>query len=213
MDYCPYVIPFENGSCRDTTREDGGIYGEKYGATSRCVEGNYVEIGNTPRTHAGCHEITCNDDGSLDILVGETTVVCPPEGGNLQINGFAGYLYCPSYEVVCGNNIVPCPEGCRGRGTCTDGACQCDAGFTGHSCGEKCHITCETCTGPNEDQCQTCKGVAVETDGVCDCSGALYDDESGDCVADCTTIAGKIELDGKCVNNPDPAISINFTDG
>jgi len=207
MDYCPYVVPFENGSCRDTTRGDGGLYGEKYGPTSRCVEGNYVEIGNYPRSHAGCHEITCNDDGTLDILVGETTVTCPPEGGSLQIDGFAGYLFCPDHAIVCGTNTVPCPEGCFGRGTCTDGACECEAGWTGISCGSKCHISCDTCSAAGEGKCLTCKGDATlnEDEGKCECA-SLYIPETGDCVADCGTTLEPDEEGVNCVVKTDAMV-------
>lgn len=208
MDYCPYIIPFESGDCRDETQIVNEAYGEKFCPECRCIEGNYVEIGNTPRSHAGCHKVTCNVDDTVTVQVGESEVICTADGGIMSVDGFAGYMECPNYAVVCGN-VIPCPEGCLAHGTCLNGVCQCNPGFTGNNCGHHCHFTCASCTSVASNACQTCKGDAIfdGVSGECHCNAA-YDPETGDCASDC--VPGKVVVNGACEWATEPMVEIEF---
>lgn len=142
LDYCPVVIPNEDGSCRDVFETNVKInkddYGEKAGDSSRCLEGTYVnQLGEvSTHFHAGCHKVTCQ--GSIaTIQVGREVVYCTPEGGQIEVRGYFGYMICPPSDILCRN--LPCVEGCHGRGKCKNGECTCESGYSGDYCQNTSH--------------------------------------------------------------------------
>ena len=48
-----------------------------------------------------CYPMSCTDT-SLTIKIKDQYVVCPREGGKVEINGnFQGYIHCPDYNLIC----------------------------------------------------------------------------------------------------------------
>ena len=136
-DYCPYVLPTNDGSCQDISQVATSIdtinYGESACTNCRCLEGTYVSQFSTLNTHyhAGCHEVTCEGDVAV-VHVGIQIVFCDPAGGISTIPGYDGYIICPVSNILCRN--LPCPFGCYGKGKCINGICSCNKGYSGTYC-------------------------------------------------------------------------------
>ena len=58
---------------------------------------------NEPR--AICHEILCSDK-SLTIKINSEYIVCPRQGGKVEIEGYNGFILCPDYNLICTGSIV-----------------------------------------------------------------------------------------------------------
>jgi hypothetical protein len=97
LDYCPVILPRVNGDCRNPANQPYGDekYSEKYGKSSRCIEGTFSPYGYYPILHGGCYEVTCRGDG-FDITIGTNTIACGknvhPEPNNTAegLEGFGG---------------------------------------------------------------------------------------------------------------------------
>jgi leishmanolysin len=125
LDFCPVVKPYWNGNCRDI-QEDGHAemdLGESTGYWSRCLEGNY-SLGET-RKHATCHTVDCSASNPI-ISIGNFTLICPSEGGNIAVPGYHGTITCPPRSQLC--REVPCVNNCHGYGYCDKGKCVCEDG-------------------------------------------------------------------------------------
>ena len=49
-----------------------------------------------------CHEISCNyDNETFTVNIGQTTIDCPTEGGEIEVEGYNGTIKCPPYNRVC----------------------------------------------------------------------------------------------------------------
>ena len=55
--------------------------------------------------HPMCYEIFCTSL-SLTIKIKDLYVVCPREGGNVEVEGFDGYVNCPDYNLMCTGTTV-----------------------------------------------------------------------------------------------------------
>jgi hypothetical protein len=133
VDYCPYIEPVPGGNCRghDYTETDlNSDYGEQACENCRCVEGTYSK-NNQARYHLGCHWIECEEDYTI-VHIGDETVECDSEGGEVKVPNYNGVLYCPKWEEVC--NPVPCMNACSGIGICKYGICECPDGSMGGDC-------------------------------------------------------------------------------
>ena len=84
------------------------ILGEKYGSNSFCALSNILpEIErekhksfiDSPR--AICYPMFCSSK-SLTIQIYDEFIVCPREGGKVQLSGkYSGYILCPDYNLIC----------------------------------------------------------------------------------------------------------------
>ena len=116
-DYCP--VNTRQISCRSNLFEPDSNIGETFCLNCRCIEGNFSLDGN--RTYfVGCHEITCYESYFI-VAIGNSNVNCTNEGELLKVDGFYGFLECPSINKVCGD--APCKNNCYG-GKCVNGTCE-----------------------------------------------------------------------------------------
>jgi len=151
------------GSCSSDTRSDGCKWfhgsesydceysgAESYarlpslqtfgrGKGSKCFTGTL----NTKKAGSQttfCFKPTCSGSGSgtaLTLNVGGKSVKCSKKG-TVSVSGYAGVINCPDPLTFCntvGQKI--CPRGCMGRGTCNEGVCECNKGYTGTDCALK----------------------------------------------------------------------------
>ena len=100
-------------------------FGEKYDNNSFCMMNNLVPnyISNNSFDnlnifgsvfHPMCFPSFCSSR-SLTIQIYDQFVVCPRQGGNIIVEGYTGYLYCPDYNLICTgtkmcNEIFDCIE-------------------------------------------------------------------------------------------------------
>jgi hypothetical protein len=70
------------------------------------------KYGNTD--NAICYLYDCDyKNQKLQVLVGNSYVICPQQGGYVVVPGYIGTLYCPKYDRVCTgiskcNNMIDC---------------------------------------------------------------------------------------------------------
>lgn len=132
LDYCPVVKQYKGGSCRglemDATDTDSD-YGEQICENCRCVEGTYSK--SSAHHHVGCHWIECEEDHTI-VHIGDEEVICPENGGEVEVPNYEGVLYCPMWTQVC--NPAPCMNACSGIGVCDRGVCKCPDGSMGGDC-------------------------------------------------------------------------------
>merc|ERR1739848_677732 len=69
--------------------------------------------------------------------IGGEFMQCPTNGGTVRFTGssFEGEIVCPRMDLACCSNR----NFCNNRGSCLNGACVCNQGFTGDSCEQVAH--------------------------------------------------------------------------
>ena len=82
---------------------------EKISDNSFCMMTNLVPKGkyklyNTV-FHPMCYETYCSSK-SLTIKINDLFVVCPRKGGNVEVEGFDGYINCPDYNLICTGTVL-----------------------------------------------------------------------------------------------------------
>jgi len=128
-----YDCESENGA--DFARlPDLQVFGREAG--SKCFSGTLSSRSSTSGT-SFCFKYSCVGSGSstqLEVQVGKNTITCTQEGPK-TINGYYGSINCPDPVTFC-NTVGKkyCPLNCTGRGTCMNGKCHCNEGFTGNDC-------------------------------------------------------------------------------
>ena len=55
--------------------------------------------------HPMCYETFCSSK-SLTIKINDLYIVCPRTGGNVEVEGYDGYLNCPDYNLICTGTVV-----------------------------------------------------------------------------------------------------------
>ena len=118
-DYCPVVIDFLSEDYYFGTNCMNGelYYGEKYypsslgfsiSENSICIQSSLVNSSDSSlryyngKKRAMCHEISCNyDNETFTVNIGQTTIDCPTEGGEIEVEGYNGTIKCPPYNRVC----------------------------------------------------------------------------------------------------------------
>ena len=111
---------FEDNSLTNGNFEE--ILGEKYGTNSFCALSSILPESESNKfssyinsLRAICYPMFCNSK-FLTIQVYEKYIVCPREGGKVEINGkYKGYLICPDYNLICTgtkvcNDMFDCVE-------------------------------------------------------------------------------------------------------
>ena len=78
--------------------------GEKYSDNSFCMMSNLVQNGDNSIYgtifHPMCFPSYCSSS-SLTILIYDQYIVCPKQGGNVEVEGYTGKLHCPDYNLIC----------------------------------------------------------------------------------------------------------------
>lgn len=64
---------------------------------------NYKYNYTAPR--AMCHEMFCSER-SLTIKINNNYIICPRQGGKVEIEGYFGFLLCPDYNLICTGSIM-----------------------------------------------------------------------------------------------------------
>ena len=64
---------------------------------------NYKYDFITPR--AMCHEMFCSDR-SLTIKINDEYIVCPRQGGKVEIDDYEGFILCPDYNLICTGSVM-----------------------------------------------------------------------------------------------------------
>jgi len=57
----------------------------------------------TPR--AMCHEMFCSDR-SLTIKINDKYIVCPRQGGKVELDNYNGFILCPDYNLICTGSTI-----------------------------------------------------------------------------------------------------------
>lgn len=93
--------------------------GEIMGENSFCAISSLIRNGDAAnfykdKIRATCYPMHCSTQ-SLTIKINKQYVVCPREGGLVEVNNYSGYLYCPKYDIICSgsvlcNNMFDCVE-------------------------------------------------------------------------------------------------------
>ena len=92
--------------------------GEKYSNTSFCIMSSLAPIGINKMYssvfHPMCYQVHCSSS-FLTIQINDDYIVCPRQGGNVELKGYNGKLHCPDYNLICTgtvicNNIFDCIE-------------------------------------------------------------------------------------------------------
>ena len=83
--------------------------GEKYSNTSFCVMSSLVPTGKYKMYgtvfHPMCYQMLCSSS-SLTIQINDDYIVCPREGGNVELVGYDGQLHCPDYNLICTGTVL-----------------------------------------------------------------------------------------------------------
>ena len=86
--------------------------GEKYSDNSFCMMTNLIPENSDSKTsmygtifHPMCYPSFCSSS-SLTVLIYDQYIVCPREGGNIEVRGYKGRLHCPDYNLICTGTVV-----------------------------------------------------------------------------------------------------------
>ena len=86
-------------------------FGEKYSDNSFCMMSSLVPKDKSEYSYFGtifhpmCFPVYCSSS-LLTVLIYNQYVVCPREGGNVELDGFTGKLHCPDYNLICSGTVV-----------------------------------------------------------------------------------------------------------
>ena len=86
-------------------------FGEKYSDNSFCMMSSLVPKEKNDYSYFGtifhpmCYPVYCSSS-SLTVLIYNQYVVCPRQGGNVELDGFTGKLHCPDYNLICSGTVV-----------------------------------------------------------------------------------------------------------
>ena len=113
-----YNQELENFELNHKNSEFPEELGEIYSNTSFCIMSsltptNKYKLYNTV-THPMCYKMHCSAT-TLTIQINNDFVICPKEGGNINVIGYDGYAHCPDYNLICTgthvcNDIFDCIE-------------------------------------------------------------------------------------------------------
>lgn len=146
MDYCPsYHNAISSCSTASTTTR-----GEKFGSTSKCLDGTLSSTGSAQAEGPACYELACTTSSGVVTQITVTALnsqqaICGQndKGATKSITGYAGTIICPdNYEIACETSPYSsytvdetgCVFQCRNGGQCIQGICNCTAGYSGTIC-------------------------------------------------------------------------------
>ena len=83
--------------------------GEKISDKSFCIMANIVPKGKyklyNSVFHPMCYPTYCSSK-SLTIQINNLYIVCPREGGNVEVEGYDGFVNCPDYNLICTGTVL-----------------------------------------------------------------------------------------------------------
>ena len=83
--------------------------GEKYSNTSFCIMSSLAPIGVNKMYssvfHPMCYQVHCSSS-FLTIQINDDYIVCPRQGGNVELKGYDGKLHCPDYNLICTGTVI-----------------------------------------------------------------------------------------------------------
>ena len=83
--------------------------GEKYSNTSFCIMSSLAPIGINKMYssvfHPMCYQVHCSSS-FLTIQINDDYIVCPRQGGNVELKGYNGKLHCPDYNLICTGTVI-----------------------------------------------------------------------------------------------------------
>mgnify|MGYP002623949311 FL=1 len=92
--------------------KDLGELKEVYSNNSFCILSEAYPASSTIKNkysgiiHPMCYEMFCTDK-LLEIKVINQYIVCPREGGKVEVTGdLQGYIYCPDYNLICTGSVM-----------------------------------------------------------------------------------------------------------
>ena len=141
-DSCRYQYPDVNYDCENPDATAYARYPsvESYGRleNSKCLTGTLSPTSSTAASISFCFKYKCVGTGlstTLRVYLNNVYYTCKYEG-TLQPAGYKGYINCPDPLTFCSTvGQAVCPRGCMGRGSCVDGTCVCNDGYSGKDCG------------------------------------------------------------------------------
>ena len=54
---------------------------------------------------AMCHEMICSDR-TLTIKINNEYIICPRQGGKVEVEGYDGFILCPDYNLICTGSVM-----------------------------------------------------------------------------------------------------------
>ena len=108
--FCPVVegpnsdTDYLPTSCRAGTSSFAPEFGEIIGNNSFCFISSLLPSSSTYDidSRPTCYRAECNKDtNQIVVYVGNSTFICPSEGGIVSATGFKGILTCPNYTEIC----------------------------------------------------------------------------------------------------------------
>jgi hypothetical protein len=83
--------------------------GEKYSNKSFCIMSSLAPIGTNKMYssvfHPMCYQMHCSSS-FLTVQINDDFIVCPRQGGNVQLKGYDGHLHCPDYNLICTGTVL-----------------------------------------------------------------------------------------------------------
>jgi len=107
-DYCPFVRPYSNGFCTDTSMQTSYITGDAAGPNSKCYMSRIsivpltvvVDVPAVPL----CYPTVCLSSERLAVKIGSYWTECPSNKTLTKVHGYFGSLDCPDAASMCGGN-------------------------------------------------------------------------------------------------------------
>ena len=105
-------------------------------ANSKCFSGTLSTSSGASKS-SFCFKYTCSGSGAntkVLVTIGSKSYTCSRKG-SLSVSGYKGYIDCPNPQLFCSTvGAKTCPRGCMGRGSCVNGKCVCNKGYSGKDC-------------------------------------------------------------------------------
>ena len=92
----------------NTSGEIVDITGESFSDNSFCYQSSLIKEGinfNSNITRAICYESFCSER-SLTIKIKDDYIVCPREGGKIEVEGYKGFFLCADYNLICSGTVM-----------------------------------------------------------------------------------------------------------